>query len=159
MNKLESKIDCNFDKELQSLHGSLGFYIGYVSNSMRNAVTKLFLDNGYDITHAQWLILMMLWMKDGCRQKELTEIMFKEKTTITRLIDNLEKKGLLLRVPDLADKRNKFVYLTNSGKELKGKLTPLVAEFNKKLSYGLGDDELEELKKVLTKIHSNLYLN
>ncbi|MBX3044735.1 MAG: MarR family transcriptional regulator [Candidatus Kapabacteria bacterium] len=156
MNQIANNCSDNIGIELMKLHCSVGFFIGYVSNSMRNSLTRIFQENGYDITHSQWLILMMLWMKDGRRQNELTELVYKEKTTITRLIDNMEKKNLLIRVPDLQDKRNKYVYLTNSGKELRDKLTPMVLNLNKKASEGLSDEELVNLKSVLTKIHNNL---
>lgn len=142
--------------ELLKLHNSVGFYINYLSNVMRNSLTRAFQEQGYDITHAQWLILMMLWLKDGRRQNELTQIIYKEKTTITRVIDTLEKKNLLVRVPDQTDKRNKFVYLTKGGKELRNHLTPIVIELNKQASAGLSEIELETLKNVLNKIYSNL---
>ena len=159
MRNCEEKWTDELNEELSKLHCSVGFYIGYVSNAMRNSLTKTFHEYGYDITHAQWLILMMLWMKDGRRQNELTELIFKEKTTVTRIIDTLERKNLLVRVPDLNDKRNKFVYLTNSGKELRSQLTPLVLNLNKKASLDLSDAELDVLKKVLTKIYENLNEN
>ncbi len=155
----KNDISNDFGDELRNLHCSVGFYLGYVSNSMRNSLTKTFHDNGYDITHAQWLILMMLWMKDGRQQNELTELIFKEKTTITRLIDNLEKKNLLVRVTDLIDKRSKLIYLTNSGKELKNKLTPLVIELNHQASEGISSEELELLKTLMMKIYNNLNEN
>ncbi len=143
-------------EDLKDLHNSVVFFVAFVSNSMRNSVTKIFNENGHDITHAQWSILMMLWIKDGCQQQELTKMIYKEKTTVTRLIDTLEKKDLLVRVPDRNNKRNKFIYLTNKGKELRSKLTPLVLNLNKKASLGFTENELETLKSYLRRIYENL---
>ena len=72
--------------------------------------------NGLDITIEQWRILFYLWKEDGINQQELAKRSKKEKSTITRQIDILEKKGLIIRRSQSSDKRNKQIFLTQQGK-------------------------------------------
>lgn len=142
--------------ELYRLHDNIGFYINFTARTMKNAMTKAFQDNGYDITADQWPVLAMLWYKDGRPQKEITDEAYREKTMMTRLIDSLEKKNLIIRIPNNKDKRNNLIYLTNEGKELKQKLMPLVIALEKKAVEGIGADDLKCTMEILLEIYENL---
>lgn len=143
-------------KNLFEIHDRVGFYLGFTSRTMINALSKRFLENGYDITAGQWPLLMMLWEKDGLSQNEITKCSFKEKTTITRLITSLEKKNIILRVRDKNDRRNNFIYLTNKGKELKDKLIPIADALEQDSIRNISEDEIKQLKDILYKIYNNI---
>ena len=53
------------------------------------------MDSGLDISLDQWMILGPVWQLESASQKELGEICLKDKTSITRIIDALEKKNLV----------------------------------------------------------------
>jgi DNA-binding MarR family transcriptional regulator len=59
---------------------------------------KKFPYAGLEITIEQWSILYHLWKEDGLSQQELCNRTFRDKPSITRLIDNLEKQHLVKRV-------------------------------------------------------------
>jgi len=112
--------------------------------------------HGLEITVEQWMVLTILWESNGLVQQHLADTIHKDKTTITRLIDGLEKRNLIVRVPDKTDRRQKMIYLTEKGKKLEDKLLPLNLE---NLHYALRDIEPEHLKlceDVLRKINNNL---
>jgi DNA-binding MarR family transcriptional regulator len=73
---------------------------------------------GYQVTHEQWVILMHLLHSNGQCQSRLVHQTDKDKAAITKLIDGLEKKGLVERRPDSNDRRNKLIYLTEEGRQL-----------------------------------------
>ena len=81
--------------------------MGMLINSAQRAMTKRFVQNatesGLDISLDQWMILGPIWQFDSISQKELGEICLKDKTSITRTINILEQKNLVVRVEDQLD--------------------------------------------------------
>ncbi len=145
----------NFDE----LNNSVGFYIGFTASAIKNELIKRLSEKGHDITHAQWMILMMLWAKDGRNQNELTGLMYKEKTTITRVIEVMERRGLIFREVDPNDKRNKICYLTEQSNELKDKVIPEVINLNVQAAQNISNEELAHFKSILKKILANINFN
>jgi DNA-binding MarR family transcriptional regulator len=141
---------------LRKLDDSIGFYVSYTANSMRNALTKTFHDLGYDLTHAQWVVLIKLDEKEGKPMQELIDLLYKEKTTVTRMIDGLEKRGLIEKKPVSGDKRARQVFLTEDGIEIRKKLNPIALDFNEKISENLTDEEINQLISILKKIYFNV---
>jgi len=142
----------NFEK----IENNIGFYIGFTANVLKNELIRRFNDNGYDITLSQWLILMMLWQKNGRNQNELTGLMYREKTTITRVIEGMEKRGLIYREIDTKDRRNKLCYLTEEGYLLRLKLIPIVREVNDLAISNINSQEFEIFKNIIKKVLTNL---
>ena len=97
---------------------NLGMLIGQV----HRLSTKKFVQNshnsGLDISMDQWIVLGPIWENEGISHKEISEYCLKDKTSVTKIIDTLEKKNLVVRVPDQLDHRVKRVVLSNKGKEL-----------------------------------------
>ena len=128
---------------------------GKVSAAINRKLIRNFRQNELDITPEQWTVLLFLWEKDGVTQQELCNATFKDKPSMTRLIDNMEKQHLVVRISDKNDRRTNLIHLTKSGKEIEDKAR-LVA--NKTLKEALNGLTLEELKisqEVLRKIFTN----
>lgn len=142
--------------KFEKIENNIGFYIGFTANVLKNELIRRFHENGYEITHSQWLILMMLWQKDGRNQNELTSLMYREKTTITRVIEGMEKRGLIFREIDTKDRRNKLCYLTDEGNLLKTKLIPIVQEINDQAISNIDSQEFDIFKNIIKKVLTNL---
>ena len=100
------------------LEESLGYAMGRATRTLTTLVNFNFTKAGYEVTCEQWSVLVNLGKKNGQRQQELASLTCKDKTTITRLIDNMEKHNLVVRLPDKNDKRQKLIYLTKKGRDL-----------------------------------------
>ena len=74
----------------------------------------------------------------------------------TRLLDILEDKNFVVRIPDKTDRRNKLVYLTNAGKVFSEELKPLVLEAMNEAKSVFTEDEFLELKRLLYKLKDGL---
>jgi len=138
------------------LDESFGFLVGRSSRLFNNYLNKRFQKNGFNVTTEQWSILVQLWSRNGQTQQEIVVDSFKDKATITRLINALEKRNLVVRVPAVTDKRSNIVYLTQRGKELQGQLMKITLEV---LMESQKDIQLEDMitcKNVLRKVFSNL---
>ncbi len=141
---------------------SLKFHmsIGMLINSAHRAMTKRFVQNamksGLDISLDQWMVLGPIWQLESASQKELGEITLKDKTSITRLVDMLEKKNLVVRVEDQIDHRIKRVILTNAGKQLFFDVLPIMEKTREEVRKDISDQDIETFKKVLSSIIVNL---
>ena len=129
-------------------------------NSAHRAMTKRFVQNamksGLDISLDQWMVLGPIWQLESASQKELGEITLKDKTSITRLVDILEKKNLVVRVEDQIDHRIKRVILTNAGKQLFFDVLPIMEKTREEVRKDISDQEIEIFKNVLSSIIMNL---
>ena len=141
---------------------SLKFHMsmGMLINSAHRAMTKRFVQNaiksGLDISLDQWMVLGPIWQLESASQKELGEITLKDKTSITRLVDILEKKNLVVRVEDQIDHRIKRVILTNAGKQLFFDVLPIMEKTREEIRKDISDQDIETFKKVLSSIIVNL---
>lgn len=138
---------------------NLGMLIGQV----HRLSTKKFVQNshnsGIDISMDQWLVLGPIWENEGISQKEISEYCLKDKTSVTKIIDILEKKNLVVRVPDQLDHRIKRVVLSNKGKKLFLEVIPVMELTRNQLREGITEKEVELLRSVLSKIYKNLITN
>ena len=141
---------------------SLKFHMsmGMLINSAHRAMTKRFVQNamqsGLDISLDQWMVLGPIWQLESASQKELGEITLKDKTSITRLVDMLEKKNLVVRVEDQIDHRIKRVILTNAGKQLFFDVLPIMEKTREEVRKDISDQDIETFKNVLSSIIVNL---
>ena len=135
---------------------SLFFLIKRTSKAFRGTLNHRFAEAGHNVTSEQWRILRCLWNQDGQRQQDLADLVHKDKTSITRIIDCMERRDLAVRVPDRMDRRQKLIYLTNKGKILREELMQIVQEISLEAQEDIELEHLDIFKNVLAKIHSNL---
>ena len=132
------------------------FISGKASTAIARRLQKNFKLSGIDITIEQWSVLSQLWKEDGKSQQQLCDSTFRDKPSITRLVDNLEKAKLVKRVAAKNDRRINLIFLTKEAENLQ-ELTMNVANqtLNEAL-VGVNQDDLEKAKEVLQKVYDNL---
>ena len=137
--------------------------LGMLIAQVHRLSTKKFVQNshnsGIDISMDQWLVLGPIWENEGISHKEISEYSLKDKTSVTKIIDTLEKKNLVVRVPDQLDHRIKRVVLSNKGKKLFLEVIPVMELTRDQLRKGITEKEVELLRSVLSKIYKNLITN
>ena len=141
--------DQNSDQSLFSL-------IKRTSKAFRERVNQSFAEAGHDVTGEQMRILWCLWREDGQIQQDLANVVHKDKTCITRIIDSMEKRDLVVRVPDKIDRRQNLIYLTNKGKRLKEELMQIFAEISSEAQKDIEEENLKIFMEVLGAIYHNL---
>ena len=137
------------------LEESLGYVIGRAGRALGTRLNRNFVDAGHDVTCEQWSVLVNLWQKNGQSQQDLAGTTCKDKTSMTRLIDNMEKRDLVVRIPSKEDRRQKFIYLTKKGSNLQGKLVKIVHQTLQEAQKNISDKEIALCKKVLTRVYEN----
>ncbi len=140
----------------QLIDSSIAYLVGRTSRSIIKRLGKKFSDTDFNVSYEQWSILVHLYRKDGQTQQELARVAVKDKAAITRLLNILEKKNIVLRIPDRNDKRSKLVYLTNKAKDFKPDLIAVVKELLNEAEQDISQDEIVRCKNTLNKIFSNI---
>ena len=138
------------------LEESLGYAMGRATRSMGSLVNRYFAREGYDVTCEQWSVLFNLGKKNGQSQQELAVLICKDKTSVTRLIDNMEKHSLVVRIPDKSDRRQKLIYLTKKGRDLQEKLILVIQQAQLEAQKSISINDIEICKKVLNQIYDNI---
>src|SRR5260221_1525385 len=110
------------------------FITGKASTAIARRLQKNFKQAGLDITIEQWSVLYYLWKQDGLSQQQLCDATFRDKPSITRLVDNLERVKLVKRVPSKNDRRINLIYLTKDAQNLQDQTMQLA---NKTLNEAL----------------------
>ena len=128
---------------------------GKVSTAINRKLSRNFRQNGIEITPEQWTILLSLWEKDGITLQDLCNATFKDKPSMTRLIDNMEKQHLVVRISDKKDKRTNLVYLTKTGRELESQSFKIAISTLHEALQGISVEELKIGQEVLRKIFTN----
>lgn len=147
---IDNNLNINFDEF------PLGFHMGRTHLTLKKQLNNAFADAGHDVTVEQMGLLICLWKTEGISQKALVNNVKKVKSSITRLIDNMEKRNLVVRITDKEDKRNKLIYLTYKGKALREELEVIIQQVYKEAFNGISKEHLEICKNVLINMYSNM---
>ncbi|MEY3737474.1 MAG: hypothetical protein RL544_252 [Bacteroidota bacterium] len=129
---------------------------GMASTAVARRLQKNFRLAGLEITIEQWSVLYHLWKQDALSQQELCNRTFRDKPSITRLIDNLEKQKLVKRMPSKEDRRINLVCLTETAKLLQDKTIELANQTMDEALVGVNKNEIEIVKQVFQKVYDNL---
>lgn len=129
---------------------------GKVSAAINQKLYNNFKQGNLNINPEQWTVLLSLWEKDGVTQQELCNETSKDKPSMTRLINNMEKMHLVVRIASKTDKRYNMIYLTKIGRELEEIARFIANRTLKEALNGLSTDELRISQNVLRKIFSNI---
>ena len=132
--------------------------IAFLINKALVKLKRQLLTNikNYDLTTEQWSVLARLWTEDGISQTCISRRTNKDLPTITRIVNKLDNKGLIIKKSDPTDSRTTLVFLTKTGEALQKDIDPISTLIETKLLEGLKADEIEELKRLLNIIIVNL---
>ena len=107
-------------------------------------------------SHSRWLLLLHLSRNDGCTHRELALSMGIEAATLVRLVDHMEKEGLLKRCGSETDRRVKHLHLSEEGKKAVVNIRSYAADLRKEVLAGLSQSEIKTALDVLNNIRGKL---
>lgn len=109
-----------------------------------------------EINHAQGRIMFALWRNDGIAIHELAEKTSLSKSTLTSMLDRLEKAGFLIRVPSSEDRRKIVIERTAKDRALQDTYVQVSEEMNLLFYRGFTEAEKDEFEAYLRRIFRNL---
>lgn len=132
------------------LKKSIGFKINLTANILNSSFNQIL--NKHDIALEQRAVLEILKYEENVNQTKIAKILAKDKTTISRTLKTLEKKGYILK--DEMDKRTNLIKLTPLGEKVFKDSSEDVKDFRAKISSTLSQEEIDQLFKTLEKVIS-----
>lgn len=140
---------------MASKHIDFGFRVARIARRLRQAVDAEL--RAYGLTEATWRPLAYVGrLGDGVRQKELATALSIEGPTLVRLLDNLERRGLIERREDESDRRARGIHLTRAGRELAVRVAKVGTEIQARMLAKVPSADLETCQRVLDTIEREL---
>lgn len=133
---------------------TLGFAIAQLCKAHRNR-TDLAL-NKHGLHVGQEMILLRLWESEGLTQSQLAEQMGVEPPTVTKMLQRLEREGLVERRADREDARVSRVFLTEKGRRLREPVFCSWGEVEAQTVAGLTLEERLLARRLILKMLENL---
>lgn len=144
-----NRIDLDFDN-------SLGPWLGRTMKMVEYRLHTEFAKAGLDITKEQMIVLKKLYEHDGLNQNELAELTYRDKSSLTRLLGTMERKGYIRKERSPEDKRVNYVYLTDTGTDMWYKTKPVAQLVVQYMQADLDHEEMNQLRAILKKIQGSL---
>ncbi len=113
--------------------------------------------SAYDITPSQYGVLSCLWQREFATPKQISEILCLETSTISGVLDRMQKKGLIDRVINREDRREVRVVPTEKGKALEEPISKIIDEVNAEVLKCFHEEEIAILKNQLRIIAEGKY--
>ena len=132
----------------------IGLHLAQVQKTVARAFNEALAEAGGTVP--VWLVLHSIARGSPGSQLHIARSVGIEGPTLTRHLDGLEEAGLVARRRDPADRRAVQVELTEIGEELHGRLLQAVIVFQRRLTSGLSETEIERTKKTLLRMEQNL---
>jgi DNA-binding MarR family transcriptional regulator len=116
---------------------------------LRTHLKNAMADAGVSITPAQSAILFLLKRRDGQTMSGLSQELSIDNSTLTGLVDRLERSGFVKRNASTADRRASHVTITNSGNDEIERAKAVIRRVNDRIREDFTDEEVESFKKIL----------
>ena len=143
-------------KKKPTLREEVSLNLAVASSILRDRFEKISVPFG--ITASQYNVLRILKgiHPEGHPRCEVIKRMVDRAPDITRLIDRLEKQGLVKRDRISEDRRKSITVITEKGLKLVSDIQPLIDKEHRELTKGLNDTECTELSKLIEKLYEKL---
>jgi DNA-binding MarR family transcriptional regulator len=140
----------------EEAYNAYSFLLDRTARRVKQYAQQKFNELNFNITIDQWLVLKQVYENDKIKQNELADLLFKDNPTLTRIIDLLSDKGLILRKIHPDDRRSFNVELTKEGKKKVEQMMPRIKEIRLQAWKGLTEKDFNHFKKTLNTIYQNL---
>ncbi|WP_026553773.1 MarR family winged helix-turn-helix transcriptional regulator [Arthrobacter sp. 35W] len=139
--------------ERQALKSQVCFAL-YSASRAATAVYRPMLES-LGVTYPQYLVLLLLWERDGASVRELGEALELDSGTMSPLLKRMEAAGLVERRRSAADERRVEIHLTDDGAELRKRASEVPAQLA--IAAGLSPAELAAFNETLAKVTAALH--
>ena len=134
-----------------------GFLVTKIKQLGDRIFEKVLTEKGIDAFNgAQGRILYVLWQQDGIPIKVISDRCGLAITSLTTMLERMEKQGLIRRVQDEKDKRKTLLYLTENTKALKNDYAAVSEQMSGIYYQGFTEDEIIQFESFLQRVQENL---
>ena len=111
---------------------------------------------GVPLTPEQFMLIDLLWNHGEMSQQQLADLMQKDKNSVTKLVDAIEKKGFVVRRQNRTDRRSNTLVLTENANQLKPGAKQKGISILDQMLEGISEDELRAFLGTLRKLNENM---
>lgn len=129
----------------------LSFRANFIAHHFNQPLYDL-IQLRYRLTPPEHVVLYALGLQEGITADDIAASSARPKNTLSRAINSLVRKKLLLRKQDQSDRRRLRLYLTRSGRRIVSETVPLFVERERAMAAALTPDEQHTLNQLLTRI-------
>lgn len=140
---------------MEKLNNIIFYNIDHSIRLYRMFAQKKLREHGFKITIDQWLVIKCILENPTITQHELSELVFKDNASVTRIIDLLIKANYLEKEINPEDRRKYMLHVTKAGEDIIKNVQEIVLQNRSKALKGIDDKELEMADAVLRKIIAN----
>ena len=108
------------------------------------------------LTPEQFILIDLLWNQGSMSQQQLTDQMQKDKNSVTKLVDALERKGFVVREQNRQDRRSNTLVLTEKAEGLKHGAKQKGISILDEMLVGISEEELRSFLMILHKLNRNM---
>lgn len=105
-----------------------------------------------DITYEMVKVLFLLDEHKAMNQQHIADLTLKNKASLTSLIDNMQKRNLVIRTEDSVDRRNKIITMTSTGEDTLKIVKPVLKKLFEDLYQDISIEEIEIMNKAMLKM-------
>lgn len=140
------------------MNNSQDHHVGFLVQQISHLVVQLHNEKleKEGVTSSQERLLTLLYINNGATQSELQQDLLIKPSSVTKLVDVLEQKGLVTRVADSKDARVKIIHLTEKGQLMEAKLWDIKKQMEERISTGLAEQQQRELVELLKTVRKNV---
>jgi len=131
-------------------------YLNLAGCKLKQYIAATLKSKGVDLTPEQFLLLDILWNEGSMSQQQMADTLMKDKNSITKLADALEKKGLICRIPDVNDRRSNLLTLTPLSERMKDQTKEIGIEALDRIISGISPEDINTFLSVLSRMNSNM---
>ncbi len=142
--------------DLPPLPIRFGQGVNRVTILLQRTMQRRMAEAGFEVQIEEWAVMLVLLQAGSLRHGELAERTFRDRTTLTRFLDGLEKKGYVKRERAPDDRRSILLSLTQESMDLMQKLLPLAFLTLSTALDGLSERDQQRLTELLEKVEGNL---
>jgi DNA-binding MarR family transcriptional regulator len=133
-----------------ALKNSIAFKINKIANQVNSTFNQML--QPFDIALEQRVTLDIIKHEKDITLTKISHILSKDKTTISRTLRTLEKKGFIQKNDNSKDKRVSFIELTKRGEEVLSDTEEITNSFRNALLSEMDNDEAQKLFELLDKV-------
>ncbi len=142
--------------ENTSIGDSLVPWLGKTMKLIDNKIEDVLTEHNIDLTRIQFIVLKNIAANDGIIQNDLAFFSNRNKSSLTRMIATLDKKGYITKNTCKEDKRKCIIRISKSGKEVIDDASSYFSDFVVKMEQGILEEDKQNVIQLLKKIQNNI---
>lgn len=128
----------------------VAFVTNIAAKTLSDVLNNRLIEHG--VTKSQWVAMYYINKEESLTQKMLADLIGAKESTITGILERLEREQLISRQEDPDDKRKKIIVLTDKGRLINTKLTDIAQEFRDVCLAGISEEDQKIFLDILDKM-------